>query len=107
MSDLKLMKEIDEFVNEEDREQLGHEEHLQKLLLCLDKAQRIHHPVAKKKVTSIYLSIHLSILLFLEKVCLGSGLWGRESWVAGPSCTGTLPLCVVYIKAQQVHFLRQ
>ena len=28
----------------------SNEDHLQKLLVCSDNAQRIHHPVAKKKV---------------------------------------------------------
>lgn len=56
LSDLKLMKEIDSFINEEDRDALSNEDHLQKLLVCSDNAQRIHHPVAKKKRIQILLS---------------------------------------------------
>ena len=43
------MKEIDAFIDSEDREEMGHEEHLKKLLELNDKAALIHHPVAKVK----------------------------------------------------------
>ena len=43
------MKEIDAFIDSEEREEMGHEEHLKKLLELNDKAALIHHPVAKVK----------------------------------------------------------
>ena len=49
VSDEKLMKEIDEYLNDEDRDEMDHEEHLKKLLLCQDKAMLIHHPTAKTR----------------------------------------------------------
>ena len=53
MSDLKLMKEVDTFLNDEGREKMNKKEHLEKLLVCSDKVQQIHHPAAKKKVLII------------------------------------------------------
>ena len=49
ISDDKLMKEIDAFMESEEREEMGHEEHLKRLLELNDKAALIHHPVAKVK----------------------------------------------------------
>ena len=50
ISDDKLMKEIDAFMESEERmEEMGHEEHLRRLLELNDKAALIHHPVAKVK----------------------------------------------------------
>ena len=43
------MKEIDAFIDSEEREEMGHEEHLKRLLELNDKAALIHHPVAKVK----------------------------------------------------------
>jgi hypothetical protein len=45
------MKEIDLFLNEEERESMDSEAHLKRMLELSDKAAQIHHPVAKKKVT--------------------------------------------------------
>jgi len=50
VSDDRLMKEIDEFLNDEaGREGLEDEEHLKQLLHVQDKAALIHHPSAKKR----------------------------------------------------------
>lgn len=49
LSDEKLMREIDEFLNDENRENLDNDEHLKQLLMCGDKAVLIHHPSAKTK----------------------------------------------------------
>ena len=49
LSDDKLMKEIDEFLNDENRENLDNDEHLKQLLILSDKADMIHHPSAKKR----------------------------------------------------------
>lgn len=49
LSDEKLMREIDEFLNDENRENLDNDEHLKQLLMCGDKANLIHHPSAKNK----------------------------------------------------------
>merc|ERR1712228_619072 len=48
-SDDKLMKEIDEFLNDENRDNLDNDEHLKQLLILSDKADMIHHPSAKKR----------------------------------------------------------
>merc|ERR1719192_857530 len=48
LSDDKLMKEIDEFLNDDSRETLDNEEQLKQLLILSDKADMIHHPSAKK-----------------------------------------------------------
>jgi hypothetical protein len=48
--DVQLMKEIDLFLNEEERESMDSEAHLKRMLELSDKAAQIHHPVAKKKV---------------------------------------------------------
>ena len=48
-SDDKLMKEIDEFLNDENRDNLDNDEHLKQLLILSDKADIIHHPSAKKR----------------------------------------------------------
>merc|ERR1712073_134466 len=49
LSDDKLMKEIDEFLNDDSRETLDNEEQLKQLLILSDKADMIHHPSAKKR----------------------------------------------------------
>jgi len=50
VSDDRLMREIDEFLNDETaREALEDEEHLKHLLIIQDKAGLIHHPTAKTK----------------------------------------------------------
>ena len=50
VSDDRLMREIDEFLNDESaRESLDDEEHLKRLLDVQDKAGLIHHPSAKKR----------------------------------------------------------
>jgi bromodomain and PHD finger-containing protein 1 len=49
VSDDKLMKEIDAFMNSEEREELLSETHLKRLLELQDKASFLHHPVAKVK----------------------------------------------------------
>merc|ERR1712083_1038531 len=49
LSDDKLMKEIDEFLNDESRDNLDNDEHLKQLLILSDKADMIHHPSAKKR----------------------------------------------------------
>merc|ERR1712055_858309 len=49
LSDEKLMREIDGFLNDENRENLDNDEHLRQLLMCGDKAILIHHPSAKNK----------------------------------------------------------
>lgn len=49
LSDDKLMKEIDKFVNDESRDDMPLEEHLKILLDLYDKAMLISHPVAKTK----------------------------------------------------------
>ena len=49
LSDDKLMKEIDEFLNDENRDNLDNDEHLKQLLILSDKADMIHHPSAKKR----------------------------------------------------------
>jgi len=43
------MREIDGFLNDENRENLDNDEHLRQLLMCGDKANLIHHPSAKNK----------------------------------------------------------
>merc|ERR1712025_17278 len=48
LSDDKLM-EIDEFLNDENRDNLDNDEHLKQLLILSDKADMIHHPSAKKR----------------------------------------------------------
>ena len=49
LSDVKLMKEIDEFLNDDENcDSLDNEEHLKQLLILSDKADLIHHPSAKK-----------------------------------------------------------
>ena len=48
-SDDKLMKEIDNFVNDEAREDMALDVHLKRLLELQDKAMLLHHPVAKVK----------------------------------------------------------
>merc|ERR1711936_238744 len=50
ISDDRLMRDIDEFLNDEAaREALEDEEHLKQLLIVQDKAGLIHHPTAKTK----------------------------------------------------------
>merc|ERR1712130_1079150 len=49
LSDEKLMREIDGFLNDENRENLDNDEHLKQLLMCGDKANLIHHPSAKNR----------------------------------------------------------
>ena len=49
ISDDKLMREIDDFLNDENRDSLDDDEHLKQLLICGDKASMIHHPSAKKR----------------------------------------------------------
>jgi len=50
ISDDRLMRDIDEFLNDETaREGLEDEEHLKQLLIVQDKAGLIHHPTAKTK----------------------------------------------------------
>ncbi|TRY68864.1 hypothetical protein TCAL_05070 [Tigriopus californicus] len=49
MSDDKLMKEIDSFMYSEERDEMPAELHLKKLLEFKDKANLLHHPVAKVK----------------------------------------------------------
>lgn len=49
MSDDKLMKEIDSFLYSEERDEIPAELHLKKLLEFKDKANLLHHPVAKVK----------------------------------------------------------
>merc|ERR1719187_1788218 len=50
ISDDRLMRDIDEFLNDETaREALEDEEHLKNLLIIQDKAGLIHHPTAKTK----------------------------------------------------------
>merc|ERR1711953_587327 len=49
LSDDKIMKEIDSFVNDESREDLPLDEHLKRLLELQDKVLFLHHPVAKVK----------------------------------------------------------
>merc|ERR1711915_114529 len=49
LSDDKLMKEIDEFLNDDGRDDLDNDEHLKQLLILSDKADMIHHPSAKKR----------------------------------------------------------
>merc|ERR1712025_191838 len=49
LSDDKLMKEIDEFLNDDSRDNLDNDEHLKQLLILSDKADMIHHPSAKKR----------------------------------------------------------
>lgn len=49
VSDDKLMKEIDSFLNSEAREEMSDDMHLKKLLELQDKAMFLHHPVAKVK----------------------------------------------------------
>merc|ERR1719341_1696666 len=50
ISDDRLMRDIDEFLNDETaREALEDEEHLKQLLIVQDKAGLIHHPTAKTK----------------------------------------------------------
>jgi hypothetical protein len=48
-SDDKLMKEIDNFVNDDKREDMALDVHLKRLLELQDKAMFLHHPVAKVK----------------------------------------------------------
>merc|ERR1719435_646939 len=49
VSDNNLMKEIDGFLNDENRESLDDDEHVKQLLICSDKANLIHHPSAKNR----------------------------------------------------------
>ena len=49
LSDDKIMKEIDNFVNDESREDLELNAHLRRLLELQDKVIMVHHPVAKVK----------------------------------------------------------
>jgi len=49
VSDDKLMKEIDGFLNDESRDTLNDDEHVKRLLQCSDQANLIHHPSAKNK----------------------------------------------------------
>ena len=49
LSDDKIMKEIDNFVNDESREDLPLDAHLRRLLELQDKVMFLHHPVAKVK----------------------------------------------------------
>jgi len=49
VSDDILMKEIDAFIADEEREDLLLEDHLKRLLELHDKAMMLHHPVAKVK----------------------------------------------------------
>ena len=50
LSDIKIMKEFDTFVNDKDRDVMKNDEHLQRLLVYSDMAHKINHPSAKKKV---------------------------------------------------------
>lgn len=47
VSDDILMRDIDAFLGDENRESMPREEHLKKLLEYHDKAALLHHPVAK------------------------------------------------------------
>ena len=47
--DDKLMKEIDNFVNDDAREDMPLDVHLKRLLELQDKSMLLHHPVAKVK----------------------------------------------------------
>ena len=49
ISDDKLMKEIDDFLNDANRDSIDQEKQLKQLLILSDKADMIHHPVAKKR----------------------------------------------------------
>merc|ERR1712004_412722 len=49
LSDDKIMKEIDSFVNDDSREDLPLDEHLKRLLELQDEVLFLHHPVAKVK----------------------------------------------------------
>merc|ERR1739843_69385 len=49
ISDDKLMKEIDDFLYDANRDSIDQEKQLKQLLILSDKADMIHHPVAKKK----------------------------------------------------------
>merc|ERR1712203_1138488 len=50
ISDDRLMRDIDEFLNDEaGRETMDDEEQLKQLLIVQDKAGLIHHPTAKTK----------------------------------------------------------
>ena len=49
VSDEKIMKEIDNFVNDEGREDMALDAHLKRLLELQDKVIFLHHPVAKVK----------------------------------------------------------
>ena len=49
LSDDKLMKEIDGFLNDDERDNMENESHLKQMLMLLDKADMIHHPSAKKR----------------------------------------------------------
>ena len=49
ISDEKIMKEIDNFINDEEREDLTLEDHLTRLLELQDRVSFLHHPVAKVK----------------------------------------------------------
>ena len=48
-SDDILMREIDSFLGDENRDSMPRDEHLKKLLEYHDKAAMLHHPVAKMK----------------------------------------------------------
>ena len=61
ISDDKLMKEIDAFMESEEREEMGHEEHLRRLLELNDKAALIHHPVAKVKRQKLLKQVKLAL----------------------------------------------
>merc|ERR1712059_23857 len=49
VSDNNLTKEIDEFLNDENRESLDDDEHVKQLLILNDKANLIHHGSAKSR----------------------------------------------------------
>ncbi len=73
MSDEQIMKEIDNFLNEEDEEeggdgeQMSDEDHLNRLLELQDKAQVLHHPVAKVKRLKL---LKLEIIKIRRKLTL-------------------------------------
>ena len=54
LSDIKIMKEFDNFVNDKDRDNLKNDDHLQRLLVYSDLVHKINHPSAKKKVKGMH-----------------------------------------------------
>ena len=64
-----LMKEIDSFMNSNQRDQLPDEVHLKKLLDLQDKANCLHHPVAKVKRIK---ALRTEITKIRRKLTLGS-----------------------------------